>query len=53
MTDLTLSDFNYELPNELIAKHPSLKRDFARMLVLDKKTGEIEHKHFYDFIDYS
>ena len=52
MTNLTLSDFDYELPNELIAKYPTQKRDFARMLVLDKKTGEIEHKHFYDFIDY-
>ena len=52
MTNLKLSDFDYELPNELIAKHPTEKRDFARMLVLDKKTGQIEHKHFYDFIDY-
>lgn len=52
MTNLKLSDFDYSLPSELIAKYPSEKRDFARMLVLDKKTGEIEHKHFYDFIDY-
>ena len=52
MNDLKLSDFDYELPNELIAKHPLEKRDFARMLVLDRKTGKVEHKHFYDFIDY-
>lgn len=52
MTNLKLSDFDYYLPNELIAKYPTQKRDFARMLVLDKKTGDIEHKHFFDFVDY-
>lgn len=45
-------DFNYYLPEELIAQHPSDKRDNARMLVLDRKTGEREDKVFYDIIDY-
>ncbi len=49
---LKLSDFDYQLPEELIAKYPEEKRDNSKMLVLDKKTGKIEHKHFYDFIDY-
>lgn len=45
-------DFNYELPEELIAQTPLKKRDASRMLVLNKNTGEIEHKHFTDIIDY-
>ena len=51
-TNLTLDDFNYNLPENLIAKYPTQKRDEARMLVVDKLTGEIIHKHFYDFVDY-
>lgn len=45
-------DFDYYLPEELIAQTPLKKRDTSRMLVLDKKTGEIEHKHFNNIIDY-
>ncbi len=45
-------DFDYELPKELIAQTPLAKRDESRLLVLDKNTGEIEHKKFYDIIDY-
>ncbi len=45
-------DFNYDLPEELIAQTPLKNRDESRLLVLDKKTGDIEHKHFYDIIDY-
>ena len=45
-------DFDYYLPEELIAQHPTDKRDHARMLVLDKKTGQREDKYFYDIIDY-
>jgi len=45
-------DFDYELPKELIAQTPLLKRDESRLLVLDRKTGDIEHKKFYDIIDY-
>lgn len=46
------SEFDYYLPEELIAQHPSNKRDEARMMVLDKNTGESEDKYFYDIIDY-
>lgn len=51
-TNLTLDDFNYNLPEELIAKYPTKKRDEAKMLVVDKITGDMVHKYFYDFIDY-
>ena len=46
------SDFDFYLPEELIAQHPLEKRDYSRLMVLDKATGEIEHKHFYDVIEY-
>ena len=49
---MKVSDFDYYLPEELIAQTPLEKRDESRLLVLDKKTGEIEHKRFYDIIDY-
>ena len=45
-------DFDFYLPDELIAQTPLEKRDSSRLLVLDKKTGEIEHKHFSDIINY-
>ena len=45
-------DFDFMLPEELIAQHPILKRDESRMMVLDRKTGELEHKNFFDIIDY-
>ena len=45
-------DFDYYLPEELIAQTPLEKRDESRLLVLDRETGEIEHKKFYDIIDY-
>lgn len=45
-------DFDYELPEELIAQTPLEKRDSSRLLILDKKTGDIEHKHFSNIIDY-
>ena len=45
-------DFDYELPKELIAQTPLEKRDESRLLVLDKTNGEVEHKKFYDIIDY-
>lgn len=51
-TNLTLDDFNYNLPENLIAKYPTEKRDEAKMLVIDKLTGDMVHKHFYDFVDY-
>lgn len=46
------SDFDFYLPEELIAQHPLLKRDESRLMVLDKKTGKIEHKNFYNIVDY-
>jgi len=49
---LELKDFDYYLPKELIAQHPSSVRDECRLMVLDKKTGQIEHKIFRDIIDY-
>ena len=45
-------DFDYYLPEELIAQHPAEKRDHARLLVLDRETGEVSDKYFYDVIDY-
>lgn len=45
-------DFYFDLPEELIAQDPLEDRSGSRLLVLDKKTGEIEHKHFRDIIDY-
>lgn len=46
------SEFDYYLPEELIAQHPTSKRDEARMMVLDRYTGKREDKYFYDIIDY-
>ena len=46
------SDFNYDLPEELIAQFPIKDRSSSRLMVVDKKTGEIEHKVFKDIIDY-
>jgi len=45
---LKVEDFYFDLPEELIAQHPLEKRDSSRLLVLDKKTGEINHQHFGD-----
>lgn len=46
------SDFYYDLPEELIAQTPLEPRDSSRLMVLHKKTGIIEHRHFYDILDY-
>lgn len=46
------SDFYYDLPQELIAQEPIKVRSESRLMVLDKHSGEIEHKHFYDIADY-
>ena len=45
-------DFWYDLPEELIAQTPLEKRDSSRLLVLDRSSGKVEHKHFYDILDY-
>ena len=51
-TDLLRSDFYYDLPEELIAQHPMEKRDESRLMVLSREKGSIDHKHFYDILDY-
>ena len=51
-TDLRTSDFYYDLPEERIAQHPMEKRDHSRMMVLDRERGTLEHRHFYDIIDF-
>ncbi|MBQ8834622.1 MAG: tRNA preQ1(34) S-adenosylmethionine ribosyltransferase-isomerase QueA [Oscillospiraceae bacterium] len=45
-------DFYYDLPEELIAQTPLEKRDTSRLMVLNRETGEVTHKHFYDILDY-
>ena len=49
---MDISEFDYELPQELIAQTPLEKRDSSRLLVMDKKTGELVHEHFNNIIDY-
>lgn len=49
---MLVSEFDYDLPEELIAQTPSEKRDECKMMVLDKANKTIEHKHFFDIVDY-
>ena len=49
---MKLSDFKYNLPKTAIAKYPAKKRDQAKLMVLDRKTQEVEHKIFKDIVDY-
>lgn len=49
---MKVEDFDYYLPEKLIAQTPLEKRDASRLMVLEKETGRIEHKHFYDIINY-
>lgn len=49
---MLLSDFDYDLPEELIAQTPCEPRDHSRLLILDKKEKTIEHKHFYNLKEY-
>ena len=51
-TELKTSDFYYDLPQELIAQHPAEKRDNSSLMVIHRETGEIEHKKFFNIIDY-
>ncbi len=51
-TELKTSDFYYDLPEDLIAQHPMEKRDESRLMVLDRESGSITHRHFYDIVDY-
>ncbi len=50
-TDLMTSDFFYDLPEELIAQTPIEPRDHSRLMCIDRASGEITHKHFYDILD--
>lgn len=45
-------DFFYELPEELIAQTPLAQRDSSRLMVLDRQTGGVDHRHFFDIVDY-
>lgn len=49
---MNVEDFDYKLPEQLIAQVPLAKRDSSRLLVLDKNTGKIEHRQFPDILDY-
>ena len=49
---MKLSNFNYDLPKDLLAEYPSNQRDESRLMVLDRKSNKIEHKLFKDVIDY-
>lgn len=49
---MNVKDFDFYLPEELIAQHPLERRDTSRLMVLDKESGEISHKKFYDIVDY-
>ncbi|MBQ3126877.1 MAG: tRNA preQ1(34) S-adenosylmethionine ribosyltransferase-isomerase QueA [Clostridia bacterium] len=46
------ADFFYDLPPELIAQHPTARRDESRLLVIDRTSGRLSHQHFYDILDY-
>jgi S-adenosylmethionine:tRNA ribosyltransferase-isomerase len=49
---MKLSEFNFEFPQELIASHPAENRDEARLMVIHRTTGQIEHRQFKDIIEY-
>lgn len=49
---MKLSEFDFDLPEELIAQHPVKQRDTSRLMVVNRKNGIIEHRHFYDILDY-
>ncbi|OZM57836.1 tRNA preQ1(34) S-adenosylmethionine ribosyltransferase-isomerase QueA [Lottiidibacillus patelloidae] len=49
---MKVEDYDFHLPEELIAQTPLLERTSSKLMVLDKETGEIEHRHFYDIIEY-
>ena len=51
-TDLKTTDFAYDLPPELIAQHPADRRDASRLMVIHRDDGRVEHRHFYDIVEY-
>ena len=52
MEELLKSDFYFDLPQEQIAQDPLEDRSSSRLLVLDKETGEMQHRHFADILEY-
>ena len=50
-TPIKTSDFFFDLPQELIAQTPIEPRDASRLMILDKRTGEVEHRHFYEIAE--
>ena len=49
---MNVTDFDYDLPVELIAQHPADKRDESRLLVVDRENNKVYHKKFYEIIDF-
>jgi len=49
---MKLSEFDYEIPKELIAQYPADPRDSSRMMVVHRSTGKIEHRKFRDILEY-
>ena len=49
---MKLEDFDYHLPEELIAQTPAQQRDSCRLMVLNREKNSIEHRHFHDILDY-
>lgn len=47
-----INDFDYHLPEELIAQHPADKRENSRLMVIDRENGTVDHKHFYNILEY-
>lgn len=52
MNKMKLSEFSFDLPEELIAEYPSNNRDESRLMVIHRDTGKIEHRLFKDLIEY-
>ena len=49
---MRIDEFDYDLPEHLIAQKPADRRDGSRLLVVNRKTGQVEHRHFYDILEY-
>ena len=49
---MKVKDFYFDLPEELIAQHPLEQRDSSKLMVVNRETGNIEHKHFHDILGY-
>src|SRR6056297_143588 len=49
---MRLSDFDFELPDDLLAKYPAEKRDASRLMVVHRKSGKIEHRYFTDLAEF-